>query len=232
MKNKKIILPIVIGLVIVAGAAAYFGGSQNLQGYLKLSSSSTTRSTTTDTSDTTGTTMTTTSSTSVSEEPVKLDDSTRAISYQNAVKSANLTSSVLAPSSGVSLTPVAPRHQGGAEIKKAEPLSQFLGSASGRPNGQYTITKGYISTVDLRYPTDQNGIYVLDCSVAPQNQAQVAAVRNGNVSYPGLENGHMLYAFQAPSSTTDISIAFNAPSSVSNYTTVGYFYGCELNKME
>ena len=216
-------------MVIVVGATAYLGGSQNLQGYLKLSPSSTTRSTTTNTNDTTETATTTTS---ISSEPVKLDDSIRAMSYQNAVKSANLTSSVLVPSSGVSLTPVAPRHQSGAEIKKADPLSQFLGSSSSRPNGQYTIAKGYISTVDLHYPTEQNSVYVLDCSVAPQNQAQVAAVRNGNVSYPALENGHMLYAFQAPGSTTDISIAFNAPSSVSNYTTVGYFYGCELNKME
>lgn len=223
MKNKKIILPIIIGLVIIVGAAAYYGGSENLQGYLKLESTSTTRSTTTDTR------------TATTAEPIKVEDSTQSLtSYQTAVKSANITSSyaVLAPSSEASLTPIAPRHQSGAEIKRAEPLSQFIGASSGKPNGQYTITKGYTSTVQLSLPTDQNSVYVLDCSVSPQNQAQVAAVLNGNVSYPAVENGHILYAFLAPSSTTNISIAFDAPSSVSNNTTVGYFYGCELNKME
>lgn len=214
MKSK---LPYILGvltLAVVIGVAVYSGQGQFFQGSLI-----------------TSTKLATSANTTVTAEPLALDSTILSTRYNSALKQANLTATSLLPSIDMELTPVEPRHASGAQIKRAGPIWQLLGNSSSAPNGSYTLSKSYTSSVDLRIPTVQGSIYVLDCKIAPQNQAKAVFVRAGNKSYPAVEDGHAIYAFQASASSTDLIIAFDeSPSTVLEGSTVGYFYGCSIDK--
>lgn len=163
--------------------------------------------------------------------PMQLDAAKFSSRLEQTLKTANLPVQSLVVNNLVRLTPIAPRHPSGAEIKRAGPIMQFMGASSNEHSGSYSLTKSYISSVDMKVPTEPNEVYVLDCQLSPQNQATVIFVRDGHRSYPSVEDGHSLFAFEASSTMTDIMIAFEAPTSVPEGYLVGYFYGCDINEM-
>lgn len=164
--------------------------------------------------------------------PLPLDAAKFSLRLEQALKNVNLPIQSLVVNSLLRLTPIAPRHASGAEIKRAGPIMQFLGASSNEHHGSYSLAKSAFSTVELKLPTVPNEIYVLDCELSPQNQATVIFVREGGSrNYPAVEDGHALFAFEAASTMTEIIIAFEAPSSVPNGYLAGYFYGCEINEM-
>src|SRR5262245_53158618 len=84
--------------------------------------------------------------------PFALDASKIGSRMDQVLKISNIAVQSINPIINVRLTPVAPRHASGAEIKKAGPLSEFLGVSNSTPDGSYTLTKFYISSVDLHIP--------------------------------------------------------------------------------
>jgi hypothetical protein len=161
--------------------------------------------------------------------PATLDANNLSARIEQTLKIANLPVTSIIPTNAIRLTPVAPRHASGAEIKMAGPLF-FQGASGSAPHGSYSLKKAILPGVTLRIPTEQNKVYVLDCQVSPQSQVEVQFMHN-TASYPGIEDGHAMYAFEASSTMTELSIYFIAPYTVSEGANVGYFYGCDVNEM-
>jgi len=163
--------------------------------------------------------------------PTQLDSAKFSARLEQTLKIENLPVQSLVVNNLVRLTPIAPRHASGAVIKRAGPIMQFKGASNNEHNGSYALSKAYISSVDLKIPTEASNIYVLDCQLSPQNQAVVIFVRNGSRTYPSVEDGHAMFAFEASSTETEVDIAFEAPSNTSEGDLVGYFYGCDVNEL-
>jgi hypothetical protein len=154
--------------------------------------------------------------------PAQLGAAVRAARVKAVLKAggfANLASA----SSGPRLTPVAPAHASGAAITYAGP-GVLLGADADEPDGAFLLQH---SSVQMRFPTTAQKVYVLTCSFDLFiNPKAVTVKRAGaaNASVP-LEGGHILHAFQAGGAVTNLNLEI-VPTT--NFPSTGYFYGCDL----
>jgi hypothetical protein len=151
------------------------------------------------------------------------------------LKLAGLPAITALPFMDARLSPVTPRlPNNGGEITLAFGLTQFVGATSDQPDGAYSLASsgtGY-AAVFLRLATEVNKFHILDCRVQVSQSAKLTFLHSGGsgTSNPPVEDGHVVYAFKANASKTDVTVGFQPLSNTGNTFNLGSFYGCEVVK--
>jgi hypothetical protein len=154
--------------------------------------------------------------------PSHLSAAVRTARTKAALKTAGFAS-LGSALSGPRLTPIAPAHSSGAAITYAGP-GVFLGADADEPDGAFLLQH---SSVQMRFPTTAQKVYVLTCSFELMTQSKSVTVKRAgaNPASVPLEGGHILHAFQAAGAVTNLNLEV-VPNA--NFPVSGYFYGCDL----
>ena len=170
--------------------------------------------------------------------PNLLPPATRKIRIDAALAAAKLTSTTTDPSLDVRLTPIAPS-SARAEITSAGAIL-FRGPAPGAPDGEYAFVTGggplSLPHVFMRFPTEANKLYAIDCRVQPAPNMPKIRVSIGKTSSSSnavieTDDGHVFYALQATGTSTEVSLlVMPYPNNTTNKH--GYFYGCDFGKVQ
>jgi hypothetical protein len=168
--------------------------------------------------------------------PAALDSAKRAVKLTNALKAVGAANLVAPPALEMRVTPIVPRHPSGAELYGGGPL-YFNGPASGEPDGSYhrNTRKGgglSITGVQMKFPTEKNKFYVVDCRVNPPSGPAIrySLGKPGGSAQLPVEDGHLTTAFLANGPQADLSLMF-FPAEGSTSDDLGEFYGCDVGKV-
>ena len=153
------------------------------------------------------------------------------------------------PPAHVRLTPAAPTGAGGARIASVG-RSTYVGPSNDTPDGAFMMEPAYTGPtlplpgilfqppnptgrVELVFTTEASKSYMVDCSMSGiTTQLGVAPLRNVWFGRPTIvqtfsmdsQDGHYLYAFRADAmGPTTVDITFKQDW--------GYFYGCDITKV-
>ena len=129
------------------------------------------------------------------------------------------------------LTPVAPKLSSGAQITRASTVL-FNGSDNDLPDGAFVLVRGTgmpISSVEMRVPTEAGKFYVYDCRMQLVGGTKLTLSRAGATSLATVEDGHVIGAFAATTTSTNVAVVV-APSAGETNAVLAHFYGCDVGK--